>query len=243
MKDFDRHASFPANTDRLVDGFHFLGAFAAHMGGVNTAERSRYFAKSDQLLGFGVVARRVDQCSRDAESAVFHGLFDEGSHLVEFGGCWSPVIVANHRLTDLGGSYKGAQVERGALLFETLEISIQGRPIDCQVIVIEERLQRSDGFFILWRDGIAFAGYFRSDALRQLAESPVVDEERHLGLAQHINEPGSDNLSRGIDYLRRSRVTQISDDLDLIAAYADVGGIPWIATATENVPILNENVE
>jgi hypothetical protein len=115
-------------------------------------------------------------------------------------------------------------------------LPVESRPINRQMIVVEKRLERCDGFVVLRGDGIAFTRDFRSDSLRELAEGAIVDEQSHLGLAQHVDKTGSDDLPRGVDYLGCARIGQISDGFDPIAAYSDVGGI---AAAIEDVPILD----
>jgi hypothetical protein len=45
------------------------------------------------------------------------------------------------------------------------------------MVVLQEDLLRRHRKLVLRRDGAAFAGYFAGDALRQLAQGAVVDQQ------------------------------------------------------------------
>src|SRR5690242_8130904 len=100
----------------------------------------------------------------------------------------------------------------------------------------------SSDLFILRSDGAAFARYLGGDPLRKLAEGTIVEEKGRLGLAEHVNEARSDDSPLGIDFTFRVRIAQIADGGDVVALDGDVGGIPRIACAIQDVTVANDEV-
>src|SRR6266404_969527 len=101
--------------------------------------------------------------------------------------------------------------------------------------MVQHGLERRDGLVVLRRYGAAFAGDFGGDALRELTEGAVVDEERKLGLTEHVDETGCDDAAGGVDLSFGVRGLQVGDGGDAIAANADVSGVPGIACAVDDV--------
>ena len=139
------------------------------MRGVESAVFCGGLCEDDELIGLGVNVRRVDEGAGEAESAVLHGLLDEGFHLIELGGRRSAIVVANDSFANLCGADIGADVERCALLLEAAEIAVKSGPIDGEFVLVEKQFLRRDGLFILRCNGAAFAGDFRGDPLGEFA--------------------------------------------------------------------------
>ena len=139
-KDFDGQFGFAADANGFVKRGHFRSAFAAHVRGVKAAVLGGDLREGDEFVGFRVNVWRIDERAGDAQSAVLHGLLDEGFHLLELGGSGSAIVVANHGFADLRGADVGAEVERRALLFETAEVAVESGPIDGEFVLVEERL-------------------------------------------------------------------------------------------------------
>ncbi len=198
--------------------------------------------ESDELIGLRVDVRRIDESAGEAESAVLHSLLDENLHLAELGGCGSAIVVANYSFANLGGADIGADVQRCALLFEPAEIAVESGPINCKFVMVEKRLLRRDGLFILRGDGAAFAGDFRGNALRELAQRTIVEEERDFGLAEHVNEARSDDAAFRIDFSFSMGFAQIANCGEAIATYSDIGGIPGIPGAVDDVTIADDEI-
>jgi len=68
---------------------------------------------------------RIDERAGEAESAVLHGLLDEGFHLIELAGVGARLSSPNDGFADLRGADIGAMFERFALLFEAAEIAVE----------------------------------------------------------------------------------------------------------------------
>src|SRR5664280_2261955 len=64
-------------------------------------------------------------------------------------------------------------------------------------VALEERLVEG-------RDGLAFAGDFRRDPLRDLRSRAPVDEGVVLGLAEEVDESGRDDETGGVDPATRT---------------------------------------
>ncbi len=70
--DLDRHPALAADPDRLVHRLEEVVGLGAHVGDVDPVIRRHRLGHLDQLLGGGVVARRIDQRGGEPEGAVLH---------------------------------------------------------------------------------------------------------------------------------------------------------------------------
>jgi hypothetical protein len=75
-------------------------------------------------------------------------------------------------------------------------------------------------------DGLAFTGDLGGDALPDLRLHPIVDEEERLGLAQEVDEPGSDHPTPGVDAPARFGPGQVANRDDAVPLHAHVGPEP-----------------
>src|SRR5258708_23035970 len=107
------------------------------MGAIDAAVLRRYFCELDQFVCFGIVARGINQGSREPEGPVLHGLSDQSLHLLKLVRSWSAVDIPQNCLTDLGGTNVGANVKWGSALLQSCEIAVQSGPVHLQVIAIE----------------------------------------------------------------------------------------------------------
>ena len=128
------------------------------------------------------------------------------------------------------------------MFFEAAKIAIESSPIDGELVLVEKQFLRRDGFFILRGDGTAFAGDFRGDPLRELAQRTIVEEERDLGLAQHVNEAGGDDAALGLDFALGMGFAQVADCGEPIAADGDVSRIPGITSAVDDVTVADDEI-
>ena len=88
-----------------------------------------------------------------------------------------------------------------------------------------------------------FAGYFRGDALGQLADGAPVNQQICFGLSQHVNESGSNDQAGSIDRaLRFYIVGSMADESNAIADDSQIGIEPRIAGAIDNLSIANQGV-
>ena len=140
------------------------------------------------------------------------------------------------------GTDVGADVDGRALFFEPPEIPVESGPINGEFVVVEKHFLRRDGLFVLRGDGAALAGNFRGDALGEFAQRTIVEQERDFGLAEHVNEARCDDAAVGIDFAVRMSVMQISNGGETIAADANIGGVPRISRAIEDVTVTNDEI-
>ena len=78
-----RNVRFAADPQQFVERFEQLIPFAAHVRDVFALIFRGDLAQLDQLFGFRIKRRRINQRSADPERARFHFLAHELAHLVE----------------------------------------------------------------------------------------------------------------------------------------------------------------
>ena len=211
MPDFDGDPGFTANAQRLVDSRQNAGAFIAHVGGVKAAEPGGFRGESDQLFGLGVGSGSVFERSGDADGAVAHGLAHEAPHLLELCERGLNVVIAEHHATDARGSYVAGNVDSDVLLFEPGKVFAKRSPVDVNTIVIVLLLIRFENRVIQRSDRLALAGDFRGDPLIDFRRQARIDEDGVIGLAEHVDETGSDDLAARIDGAGTLSITKIPD--------------------------------
>ena len=109
--------------------------------------------------------------------------------------------------------------------------------------MLKEIAAVSQGLIILWSNRSTFAGDSRGDALSQLAEGLLVNQQIPLRLFQHVNKSGTDNQSLCIKYAFGSSVgRRASDEGDAVVFDADIGLYPRVSCAIHDVAITYENV-
>src|SRR5580700_1547803 len=242
MEDFDGEIGFAADADGFGERFGLRGAFAAHMRGIEAAVFCGDFGQGDEFVGFRVDIWRIDQGAGDTEGAVSHGLLDERFHLGELGGSGGAVVVADNGFADLCGADVGADVDGSALFFEAAEIAVEGSPINGEFELVEEGFERRESFFVLRGDGATFAGNFGSDSLGEFAEGAIVEKKSGFGLAEHVDEARGDDLAFGVDFTLGVCVAEVADGGDAVCLDGDVGGVPWVVGAVDDVPVPNDDV-
>ena len=242
VKNFNGEMRFLANANGFRKRLHFRSAFAAHVRGVHAAVPGGNLRQGDQLIGLCVDVGRIDQRAGNAQRAVFHGLLHERFHLIEFGGGGSAVVVADHRFADLRRADISANVEGRALFFQALEVAVERGPVNRELVVIQKRLHWRNGFLILRRDGAPFAGNFRGDSLRELAERAIVEQQRDFRLPEHIDETRRDDAALRIDFTLGVCVMQIANRRDASAAHGDISGKPRVPSAIDDVAVADEQI-
>ena len=70
-----------------------------------------------------------------------------------------------------------------------------------------------------------------------------VDQDAHLGLAQHIDETRSYDHAVRVNGALRLRGAKRADRRDAAVAYADIAGIPGRARAVNDVAVADQEVE
>ncbi len=70
-----------------------------------------------------------------------------------------------------------------------------------------------------------------------------IDEDGHLGLAEHVNKAGRDHLPVGVDGAGARRAIKIPDSSDAALANADLPGVPGRTGAVDDVPVGDDDVK
>ena len=153
------------------------------------------------------------------------------------------VLRAEHDLAHLGRAHERAEVDGGPRAAQRVEVAAEVRPVHLDLVLVEPGplvLQRGlgDG-----RRRASFARDLRGDALADLRLRAVVREQRHLGLAEHVDEAGRDHVVAGVDAARRRRLGEIADGGDVVALDADVAAEPGRAGAVHDAAARDDEVE
>ena len=93
------------------------------------------------------------------------------------------------------------------------------------------------------RDGAAFAGNFGGDALIDFRRQARIDENGEFGLAEHVDEAGSDDFAGGVDGAFARGGGEIADGGDFSVADAEVAGIPGRSRAIDDMAVGDDEVE
>ena len=188
------------------------------------------------------MARRIDESCRNSEGALLHRFPNHVLHLLEFFRRRGPIRIAQDCFTNLGRTYVGADVQRRARFLKPVEVAVETGPVHGQVVLSECGCETRQCGVILRRNRCAFACDLSGDALGQLAERPVVDQQRHFGLPQHVNETRGDDQTRSINRAFRRGSTQISACRNPLTFNRDVTRNPGIPRAIDDSPIANDYV-
>ena len=92
-------------------------------------------------------------------------------------------------------------------------------------------------------DGAAFACNFGRDALIDFRRQTRFNEDGEFGLAEHVDEAGSDNFAGGIDGALARCACEVADGSDFSVADADIAGIPGRTGAVDNVAVGDDEIE
>src|SRR5438874_6074762 len=155
---------------------------------VDSAVARGYLRKLNQLLGLRVERRGVNERCADAYGAVFHCLSYELSHLVEFGGCRSPVLVPEHILAHLRGSNIGGQVDRRMAAFQAGEVFAERMPVCRKIEMFKDRIDLLKDVIIQRSGRPALTCHLGCNRLKDLRFGARVDKQIQLRLAKHIDE-------------------------------------------------------
>src|SRR5580765_3538682 len=92
------------------------------------------------------------------------------------------------------------------------------------------------------RRGPALAGDLRRDSLIDLRRQARIDEDRQLGLAEHVDEPGRDDLSVRVDGAITCLRGEAADRGDAPVTDADVAGVPRRSRTVDDAAVADDDV-
>jgi hypothetical protein len=82
---------------------------------------------------------------------------------------------------------------------------------------------------------LAAADHFSRHILTNLALRIAIVEQRVFGVGMHINEAGSDDLARRVNYLRGLCIIKTPDSDNTPGTDANISFDPWIPGTVDNV--------
>src|SRR5580704_12136115 len=94
--DVNGNVRFFADANGFLNGFEQLGAFVAHVREVNAVILRGDFGQLDNLFGFGVGARRINQGGGETDGAVLHRFSDDLFHLGQLFRRRRAILITNH---------------------------------------------------------------------------------------------------------------------------------------------------
>ena len=134
-------------------------------------------------------------------------------------------IVAQHRLPHLGGAHISAEVDRRPILFQAAKIAVEGCPAHLKVIVDEEGLHRRERALVLGSNRATLPRDFRRDSLGQLAERTMVNQQRRLRLAKHVDESRRHRQAGRVNNLPGHYAAEIADGHNTVAPHCNIAAI------------------
>jgi hypothetical protein len=220
VEDHHRDLRFAADGNRFVERAHQVEALTPHVRRVHPSVTGRDFSQRDQLPGFGEGTGRIDQGARQADRPALHRRFHHRLHPLKLLRRGVAVVEPDDLPARHGGWHQRAEIDGDALLLEASEVAVEAGPVERDA----ERSQRL-GISRLRgpeRRRIAFADDLGRDALPNVALAVAVREQRGAGLPLHIDEPGRDDESGGVDFAPSLRTCQIADRDDAVALDPDI---------------------
>ncbi len=242
MPNFDRDMRLASDAQRFVNGGQNGVALVAHVRGIDAAGCGSLLRQSNQFFGPGVRRGRVFERSGDADGAVAHGLAHEFLHLLELRGSGLNVVGAENHGAHLRGADVGSDVDASMLFFKTREVLAESAPVGSDAVVVEGFVPVANERIVQRRCGAAFAGDLGGDALKDFRWQARIDENSELGLAEHVDESGSDNHAVSIDGARALSGGEIADSGDPAITNPDVAGIPGGARAVNDAAVGDDDV-
>ena len=92
------------------------------------------------------------------------------------------------------------------------------------------------------RGRAAFAGDLGGDALKDFGRQMRVDQDRQLGLAEHVDEARRDHHAVRVDGALGLRRAEKADGGDAAVANADIARVPGRAGAVNDVAVADDEV-
>ncbi len=161
----------------------------------------------------------------------------------KLGWAGSASLIAQNHAADLRGADIAGQVDPEPLLLEPREVLGEGLPIGIDLVVFEPGAVGRQQAVILRRDGIALAGNFSSDALKNLGGNMRIDQHGQLGLAEHVDEPGRDHQATSVDYSAGVDIGGRAYPGYPPVEDSNIAGIPGGAGAVDNVAVADEQIK
>ncbi len=136
----------------------------------------------------------------------------------------------------------GAEVDPHALLSQAGEVLAEGAPVGLDAVVIEAPLPLLDHGVIERRHGVALAGNFRGDALKNLGGQPRVHQDGDFRLPEHVDESRRHHQPADVDGPLRLGAREVADGRDVTIPDGHIGRIPRRAGAIDDAAVRDDEV-
>ena len=245
MPDLHRDPRLAADPDRLVERGDDLGALRPQVRRVDAAEpepprvASATAPRSRRRAPAGTGARSRRRPPPRASPSRTRALICSSSLRRR-----RPVAVAQDHPPHLGGPDVAREVDPDALLLEPGEVFAERAPVGrrcrngrspARSAAMIESLSGAGG--------AALAGDLGGDALEDLGREARVDQQRQLGLAQHVDEAGRDDLPARVDGLLAPPRCRAGRSRRSARRGCRVAGVPGRAGAVDDAAVADDEVE
>jgi len=242
MPDLRRDVGLARDAERLVQRLVDLPAFISHVRRVHAAVTPRRFRERDDLLGRSVDGGSILDGCGETQRTLQHRGIHQGDHVRQLFGCRVAVLPAHDRHANLRRADERRDVDGAFGAREVREIAVQIAPVLLDVVPLHPHGILRDEHVGEGRDRAALARHFRGDALGDLAEESVVDQDVRFRLPQHVDEAWGNDQPRDIEGLARSGGSEVPDRGDPIARDGDVARIARVAAAVHNPAAAQDDV-
>src|SRR5437899_5896907 len=242
VPDLGRDAGLARDAERLVERLVDLTALVAHVGRIDAAVAPGRLRERDDLFGGCVDRGGILERRGDAHRTLLHGGIHERNHAGQLLRCRRAILLAHHGEAHLCGTDERRDVDRAAGAREVREVAIQIAPIFLHAVLLHPHGVVRDEEVREWCDRAAFPGDLGRDALADLAEHPIVDQHEPLGLAEHVDESGSNHQAGHVDCVARLRAAEVSDRGDAVAADGHITGVSRIPAAVDDPAALEDHI-
>ena len=242
MRHLRRNVRLLRDLEQLIERRVDVHAFVAHVRRVNPAVAPGRLRERDQLVGLRVARGGVFQRSPDAQRPLLHQRVDNGRHLRQFRRRRCAILFSDDRKPHLRRAHERRDVQRRSLLLELREIAAEVAPILAVMPLLHRVRIVEDQLVGQRRDRAALSGHFGGDALRDLREHPVIDEDVGLGLAHHVDEPRRNHEAGHVHRVACRGSAEESHGGDPIAAQRHVAAIARVAAAVDDPATLQQDI-
>ena len=199
MPDLDGNVGLAPDAESFVQRRNDGIALVADVRGVGAAEFRRFRRQRDQFLGLRVRRRGVLQRRGEPHRALPHGIAHQRFHAFQLRRAGRAVVIAQHHTPHLRRPYVARQVNPHSLLAQPREVVAEGAPRGLHAVMLPGDVVGFEDGVVQRRDRTSLAGDLRGDSLEDLRGQMRVDQNGHLRLAEHVDEPRRHHHAARVD--------------------------------------------
>ncbi len=208
---------------RFVDRLEQTVAFAAHVRDVHAARLRGDLGEFDEFVGLCEHTGDVDERSRQAHGALVHRPAHVAAHPLELLGRGRTIVQADLVGANGRGADERRNVGRNTARLEKIEIAAKRIPGNVERDVALP-LHLLALHLVGDRPHRALTEHFERHALPDGALRVPVGNQRGLGVAQHVDEAGSNRQTGRVHFFASALAPEIANGRDAIALNRHIGG-------------------